>query len=148
MFRSVKLKNLPLTVFSLICLVIFVAVCLLMLRAGAPDTVTIGGDRVSLRYDGDADVEAFLSACGVRADEMLSEREVTVPALWNDIYTEYNELQLAQGFDLTPYKGKSATERTYLCGDSTAVLLLGGGRIIAAHLSDADGGGMRALIEP
>lgn len=150
MFHSVKLKNVRITVFSLACLVIFVAVCLLALRAGAPDTVEIGGDSYSLRAVDDEDIEAFLRTCGYEPEGLVSETEITVPKIWNDTYTRYNDLQSAQGLDLTPYKGKPARELVYACadGDRVITLLTADDRIIAAHTADSDGSHMERLIDP
>ena len=146
MFGSVKVKNIRLTVFSLVCLVIFTAVCVLMLRAGAPDTVTIGGESYSLRAEDEADMRAFLTACGVEAGEALDERGVTVPKHWNEAYRDYQELQKAQGLDLVPYKGKAARQLTFDGGERVIVLLRADDRIIAAHICDEDGSSMRRLI--
>ena len=148
MFRAFKLKNIYLTVFSLLCLLIFTAVCLLSLRAGAPDTVEINGENYSLRAEDEADIAAFISVCGYEVGEQLSEREITVPKYWNDTYTNYNELQRQQGFDLVPYKGKSACELCYTVdgSDKMITLLIGEDRIIAAHICDTDGGNMQPFI--
>ena len=137
MFGTVKLNNRRLTVFSLLCLVIFVLVCFLALRAGAPDTVTIDGDPYSLRAVDDEDIAAFLSACGYEAAERVSDREITVPKTWNDTYDAYHALQQQQGLDLVPYKGKTAREAVYAVagGDRYITLLISDGRIIAAHIS-------------
>ena len=43
----------------------------------------------------------------------LEEQEVTIPKTFNEIYTSYNELQKAQGFDLTDYAGLRVTRYTY-----------------------------------
>ncbi len=40
-------------------------------------------------------------------------QEVTIPAEFGRVYRVYNDLQLAQNFDLAPYKGKAATRYTY-----------------------------------
>ena len=148
MFGSVKLKNWWLTVFSLLCLLIFTAICLLSLRAGAPDTVEINGEDYSLRAEDDADIAAFINVCGYEVGEPLYEHEITVPKHWNDTYTRYNELQQQQGLDLVPYKGKPARERCYTVvgSDETITLLLGEDRIIAAHICDSSGDNMQPLI--
>lgn len=134
--------------FSLLCLLAFTAICLLALRAGAPDTVEINGESYSLRAEDEADITAFIDVCGYEVGELLSECEIIVPKHWNDTYTRYNELQRQQGFDLVPYKGKSARELCYPIADSdkTITLLLGEDRIIAAHICDANGENMQPLI--
>ncbi len=39
--------------------------------------------------------------------------EVTIPGEFNKVYQVYNDLQLSQNFDLTPYKGKAVKRYTY-----------------------------------
>lgn len=45
--------------------------------------------------------------------EPLSKTDIVIPSEFNDTYQGYNDLQLAQGFDLTQYKGKEAVLYTY-----------------------------------
>lgn len=150
MFGTLRVKNRFVTVFSLFCLLIFVTVCLLTLRLGAPDTVEIGGERYSLRAQDDADIAAFCGKCGCEVSELLSKRQITVPKRWNDGYTAYNELQRSQGFDLLPYKGKPADEYVYTLADSESLLylLVSDSRIIGGHLADPDGDNLRMLVIP
>lgn len=44
---------------------------------------------------------------------VVEEHDVTIPAVLDDIYTEYNELQKPCGFDLNPYRGKKVMRYTY-----------------------------------
>ncbi|MBQ8974696.1 MAG: DUF4830 domain-containing protein [Oscillospiraceae bacterium] len=46
-------------------------------------------------------------------DEPLEEQEITIPKEFNDIYSQYNELQKTQGFDLQEYAGMRVTRYTY-----------------------------------
>ena len=148
MLRSVKLKNTRPLIFSLICAALFAAVCFFTLRSGAKDTISIGGESYSLRAADEADVAEFLETCGYEAPELLFTHEITVPKNWNERYTEYNELQRGQGFDLVPYKGKAAQEHVYFVSEArNATVLTSGGRIIAAHCCDVDGGEMRMIKE-
>lgn len=146
MFRSVKLKNIKVTFVCVLGVSLILAACFLILRSSAPDTVMIGDKPYPLQAQDSSDVEAFLTACGYESPEYLFENDITVPKHWNDIYTSYNELQRQQGFDLTPYKGKSAKEYVYFVDDTlNAVVLLSDDRIIAAHISECDGSEMRIL---
>ena len=148
MFGSVRFKNIRLTVFSLVCTAVFIAVCLIALKAGAPDTVSIGSEDYSLSAADEADITAFISVCGYDTADMISDTVITVPKHWNTAYTEYNGMQLAQGFDLTPYKGKSARELVFRLAGSSEYLyiMLCDGKIIAAHICSYDGSGIRPLI--
>lgn len=146
MFQSVKLKNILLTILSLIGVLLFVVICLVALRGRVADTMEYGGERVSLRAEDEADVERFLTSCGYSPIEFLFQTEVTVPKNWNEVYTEYNELQRQQGFDLVPYKGKPAVEYEYFVDDTlNATVLVSENRIIAAHVANCDGREMRMI---
>lgn len=146
MFQSVRLKNIRLTILSLIGVLLFVTICLVALRGRAADTMEHGGERISLNAEDEADVERFLTSCGYSSIEFLFQTEVTVPKNWNDIYTEYNELQRRQGFDLVPYKGETVEEYEYFVDDTlNATVLVSEQKIIAAHVADCDGREMRMI---
>ena len=146
MFRSVKLKNIKITVVCVLGVLLLSAACFPVLRSAAPVSVLFGDNPYTLQAEERSVVEAFLTACGYESPEYLFENEITVPKHWNDVYTSYNELQRQQGFDLTPYKGKPAKEYVYFVDDTlNAVVLLSDGRIIAAHVSECDGSEMRIL---
>ena len=57
---------------------------------------------------------AYLNALGWEVEnEPIDEEAVVIPRTFSDVYKEYNELQLAQGFDLSDYGGIEATRYTY-----------------------------------
>lgn len=146
MFQSVKLKKIRLTILSLIGVLLFVTICLVALRGRAADTMEINGETVTLHAEDEADVECFLTSCGYSTPEFLFQHEITVPKNWNEVYTEYNELQRQQGFDLVPYKGKTAVEYEYFVDDTlNASVLVSENRIIAAHVANCDGREMRMI---
>ena len=109
----------------------------LLLGGRVPETVEIGGVSYSLHAQDEAQVTAFLEACGFVPQGCVSDRTITVPKHWNDVYAAYDALQREQGFALAPYKGKEARELVYAsaAGEQYATVLVCGGRIIAAHQS-------------
>ena len=135
MFGTVHIGSKKLTIFSIGCFLLFLAVCAVTLRAAAPDTVMIGGEPYPLAAEDEEQVQRFIAACGDTAGKCIKDETVTVPLHWNDVYTAYADLQRGQGMDLTPYKGKKARQLTYALKDSEdfAVVLVSDGRIIAAH---------------
>ena len=146
MFHAVRLKSLRLTILSLIGVLLFASVCLIAVRGGAADTMEIDGEKISLSAEGEADIERFLSDCGYEECEFLFENEITVPKQWNDVYTRYNELQREQGFDLVPYKGKTAEKWEFFVPDGqNNTVLTCSGKIIAAHICSCDGSEMRII---
>ena len=75
------------------------------------------------------DAARFLSSYGWQVDADACEAaEVRLPERFNAVYERYNELQRAQGFDLTPYRGRTAWRfRFPILGDAGA----DGGRLYA-----------------
>lgn len=55
----------------------------------------------------------YLATFGWEAAEEYEEKQLTIPQSWNQVYTDYNEVQMNQGFDLSDYKGKKVTLYTY-----------------------------------
>ena len=88
--------------------------------------------------------EAFFSQLGLNVDEAhATEKNVIIPAEFDEVYTEYNELQKAAGLDLEPFKGKQASLLTFpLNGGAAeyAVILVCDGQVIGGHLTDGEYG--------
>lgn len=55
----------------------------------------------------------YLATFGWETAEEAEEKELTIPQSWNQVYSDYNEVQINQGFDLTEYKGKKVKLYTY-----------------------------------
>ncbi len=88
---------------------------------------------------------SFLEGFGWQvAAEPAETREVMIPAEFNDVYTTYNVMQKAQGFDLKPYAGEVCTQYKYKIenydGESEvyATLLVYGNLIIGGDLACAE----------
>ncbi len=57
----------------------------------------------------------FISSFGwVVSQEPIDTRDVTIPADFSEVYTSYNNMQVAQGFDLKVYSGQICTQYVYL----------------------------------
>lgn len=138
MFHSVKIKNWKLTVFSIGCFLIFLTICLLMLRASPPDRIAVGDEQVGLKIVGDVDIETFIEQCGCTIEGCVSDDAITVPKTWNEVYQRYNDLQQQQGFDLRPYKGKSVRRLVYAVkgSDTIVTVLVSDDHIIASDICD------------
>lgn len=88
---------------------------------------------------------AFLQSFGWQVEETPAEtREVMIPASFNDVYTTYNVMQKAQGFDLKPYAGETCTQYRYKINNYPnepevyATLLVYGRLIIGGDLACAE----------
>lgn len=103
----------------------------------------LAGKNAPRREGGDNTARlAFLSSYGWTAEEEPVETaEVAIPAAFGEVYEAYNALQLSQGFDLIPYKGRMAARYTYHITnypdqpEMRANLLVCDGQIIGGDLS-------------
>ena len=92
----------------------------------------------------------YLSGLGYRVDETaVSVKEIVIPEIFSDVYSEYNRLQQRTGFDLSRYKGESACVYTYRLSDSedTVInLIVSDNNIIGGDVSSVRiDGEMRAI---
>lgn len=148
--------------FGIICVALAALIALIALvpaYAGtddAPAGVVEGqspeaesGTTVSYSYDkvkSADDAARFLSQFGWVVDAGSAETaEVTIPAEFDKIFAGYNELQKAQGLDLSKYKKKAVTRYTFAVtnyeGYKDAVyanVLVYRGRVIGGDICSAD----------
>ncbi len=72
------------------------------------------GERVSNVIKETSDVAAFLKNFGWETSSEPCEMEdVMIPTEFNDVYTQYNEMQKQQGFNLEEYRGECAKRIAY-----------------------------------
>ena len=117
------------------------------LAVDAPEAES--GVTVSYRYDKVKtadDAAAFLGQFGWLVDAGSAEtKEVTIPAEFDKVFAGYNELQKAQGLDLSKYKKKKVTRHTFTVtnyegetGTVYANVLVYRGRVIGGDICSAD----------
>lgn len=146
--RTVKIKSVlkALLTVLVIAAAIFAAVYAVN-RLLRPSGITLAAESDRLE---------FLKSLGWEtSDGAINCREVTIPEEWNDVYTKYNELQLAQGFDLSKYKGKQAVIYSYTVlnyegqpDNMVANLLICGDKLIGGDVSCTElGGFMQGLAK-
>ena len=113
------------------------------------DTPTNADTEVSYRYDKVKtanDVVEFLSQFGWEVTpEPVEVKTVTVPSEFDKVFSAYNEIQKAQGLNLSKFKGKDVTRYT-LCvtnypdyeGTVYANVLVYRNRVIGGDICSAD----------
>lgn len=94
----------------------------------------------------------FLNINGYDVEEEPSDCiTVSIPSEFNRIYSEYNNIQLEQGFDLEKYMGQSAEIYTYQLSnnpDMCAVLIIHNNNLIGCDIHSAEyGGAFEALLK-
>ncbi len=111
-------------------------------------TVAFGALGMSERitFSSDEERAMFLSSMGYSAEDETLVPTI-IPTVWNDVYEEYNLLQLEQGFDLDDYRGE--TVQRYICpvGNCREVtLVVFEERLIAADVYDYSTSEMTVLL--
>lgn len=69
----------------------------------------------SLVAENEDDILSFISCYGWEVDSRPAEvREVVIPESFDDVYSDYNQIQLEQGFNLEKYAGQKVKRWTYI----------------------------------
>lgn len=151
--RVITFKAKPKTIFGIILSVTGVIVILLTFvsnhsgKAEQTSAAPISCATPEQRSD-------YLSSLGWEF-EKESEKQITIPSTFNQVYTDYNAVQKEQGFDLEAFKGRQATLYTYNIlnykGNKNIIvdLIVADGVLIGADLCDpsAENGFLKALIK-
>ncbi len=135
-FCSTVKKNVILTLFAM-----FILACSLLLMAGSSYHIADAPDSL-LNNDNSAESNeqriAFLSALNITVDtENVEMCEIQIPMEFNDVYTNYNELQKEIGSDLSLYRGALCTRYTYMVDESIGLavnIIVYQGKIIGGDI--------------
>lgn len=139
--------------FGVVCVALLLLVSLV---AFVPDLspVAAAGEVTedSIRYEDVKTVQdgtEFLAQFGWEVDpDPVESTTVTIPAEFDKVFAAYNELQRAQGLDLSTHAGRVVQRYTYRVtnyegyeGDVLANLLILRGRVIGGDICAASSGG-------
>ena len=139
---------------AIVLLIIFVVVLLAVLlkNADAPvpaetgEEMTVTAENVRTNEDR----VAYLAQFGWEVSaEPVQTQEVRIPTDPSDVFERYNDLQIAQGFDLHDYAGKTVRRYVYEVenypngeGQYYATLLICKGTVIGGDVCAAEKGGV------
>ncbi len=140
--------------FGVICIAL---VALITLIAFVPSADTVADDAFAseavsqkeIKYEkvkSEADAAAFLSQFGWEVDATpLEVREVVIPAEFDRVFQNYNEIQKRQGLDMTKYRKRTVTRYTFSVknypeyeGKVWANVLVYKGKVIGGDICSAD----------
>ena len=97
-------------------LVIVLSLCIVLIFKGVKDSqyLNVGNGR-SLSVATESDILTFISGYGWQVDEEPIEvRDVVIPESFDEVYSSYNQIQIAQGFNLEKYAGQRVKRWTYV----------------------------------
>ena len=152
---SVKASSLKYVGVMAICAVA-VASCVMLLPDKSDNSVYVSEySEASSRKPADfknvksnEDRVNFLESYGWDVDPNAVEiTEITIPSEFDEVYTEYNNMQKKEGLDLKKYSGKNVKKYTYTVnnyGANTTVLasvLIYKDRVIGGDVSSSDPNG-------
>lgn len=151
---TIRASTLKFFMCIFLCLAVFVA----LIGIGTADSVYASADGREIDYSGVKDNEdrvKFIESFGIKVNpEAVSEETFTVPAEFDRVIEEYNQIQKRQGLDLSRYQKKRVTHYAYEVtnydheGSVYVNLIVYRGRVIGADISSATGGGfVLPLIE-
>ena len=149
MFMTAKVE--PKKIAIILAAVAGLILALILLFGGNDSTQTAGGNLAS----NDARV-SYLKGLGWEVNASPVESgQVRIPKESTEVYDRYNDLQKAQGFDLTNFAGKTAMRYVYRVTNypgSTepvyATLLIYKNQVIGGDITDtAPSGAIRGLLK-
>ncbi|MBE6836243.1 MAG: DUF4830 domain-containing protein [Ruminococcaceae bacterium] len=109
---SVKRNQLKLVSVALFVVVTVFMLAFLAKGGGVKQTAT--DNKRTVEAGNEEQRLRFLSQFGWEVDKESEEvTEVIIPEEFDEVYLSYNDIQLQQGFDLTPFAGKRVKKWTY-----------------------------------
>lgn len=143
--------------FAIICVALAALITLIALvpelqpaAAAGSEMPEEGTETVSYeKIRSNEDRIAFLAGFGWQVEEQPKESaNVTIPAEFDRVFAAYNEIQRAQGLDLSGYASRTVERYTYRVtnyegydGEVLANLLVYRGRVIGGDICSADRNG-------
>ena len=96
--------------------VMFVSLCVVLVFKGIYKMQNSGAENgVKVNVTGEEDLLEFISQLGWETDEQpLEVREVVIPEEFDEVYNNYNQIQLSQGYDLEKYAGYRVKRWTFV----------------------------------
>ena len=145
-FKTTKARAL-----GIICVVLAVIIAVILFVFGGKEQPP-AQEAVSRRVTDNKSRVEFISSFGWKPEEEPSSvGEVLIPQEFDDVLTQYNELQKAAGMDLTPYLGNTVKKYSYAIsdypggGEAFATIYVYDGTVIAADVSSHTGGGQSSI---
>lgn len=136
---SIRRISKRLRITFVIAIVLFLLLCVIDATGFGRNALSVS---VPLSTNDDTGRCSFLAQYGWEVTTVPEEVcEICIPGTFDQVYETYNDLQLSQGFDLTPYRGKTVKRYTYIVNNYPqpvknvrANLLLYDGKIIGGDI--------------
>lgn len=110
--RVVTFKAKPKAIFGAILLITGIVVIILSFVSNH-NGVTASNALAKISCATAEERLGYIQSLGWQVDGDETEKDITIPTDFNDVYENYNGIQKKQGFDLERYKGKAVKIYTY-----------------------------------
>lgn len=141
---SVKASKKKIFIVLAVILLVVTSVIVIQKFINTEPKVSSGGNEYVLCAKTNEDRITFLEQFGWKVNpEPIEIKDVTIPAEFNDVYIQYNNVQKEQGLDLEPYAGKCCKQWVYSVKnypqqpDMHATILVFENKVIGGDLSTA-----------
>ncbi len=112
---SVSKSKIKKSIYIALAVIVLSVFFIMLLRCIGFVQSTQTSQRISLSAKSEQERLSFISHYGWAVDEEPVEvREVVIPEIFDDVYNNYNEIQIQQGFDLGKYAGQRVKRWTYI----------------------------------
>lgn len=137
-------------------LVLAAVVCIILLVRSADASATAAADAHDVSAKTNEQRVAFLASYGWQVEpDPVQTQEVRIPKEFPEVLTRYNEVQLAQGFDLTRYAGKQVKRYVYRVtnypdapGEALATLIVYKNKVIGGDVCSSAQDGFLHGFQP
>lgn len=101
-------------IFAVLAVILVALSLLIVLTASKGEEVPTIKQKEEIMLSTNEERRDFLRRFGWEtSEEPIEIVEITIPAEFNEVYKNYNDIQKKQGFNLEQYKSKSAKRYTY-----------------------------------
>ena len=139
-----------------VCLVLM---CIILALLTKESIETVKANELNLRASNAEERIAYLAQFGWSVEGEPEEvKEIIIPAEFDEVYENYNKLQLEQGFDLTKYMSKRVKKWTYTVTNYPgyenkscirATMLISDGKVIGGDVCSVElNGFMHGFVKP
>ena len=112
--RSSKFKKIAVVFAAVITVIVLIAVLKGCSAGGTDCEMSTQSERADMSAFGEDGRLKFISSLGWEVNKSSGEMcEVMIPSEFDDVYNEYNKIQISQGTDLTGYAGRTVQKWTY-----------------------------------
>ena len=144
---TASIKTTRTKILGTVCIVLAVIIAAILFFAG--ENGENAAESISLRVTNNRERTEYIASKGLKtAEEPSLVEEVLLPEEFDEILSEYNELQKKSGFDISPYLGKKVKKYVYPVEGETetyATLYVYENTIIAADIASHTEGRQRTI---